>query len=52
MRGKAVLRLCSDNSAMCRFADRQPPPSPDCWSNTITGVYKDKLMLVEYNAWR
>lgn len=47
--GKAVRRLYGDNSGMCSFADRQLFPSSACWSNTVTGVDKDNLMLVEYD---
>ena len=47
--GKAVRRLYGDNSGMCRFSDRQLFPSSACWSNTVTCVDKDNLMLVEYD---
>lgn len=47
--GKAVHRLYGDNSVCVALQIDSFSPSSVCWSNTVTGVDKDNLMLVEYD---
>lgn len=47
---RLVRRIHGDRGGHCRFSDRQWLPSPAPWSNTITSVLKDNLLLVEYDA--
>lgn len=44
---KAVRRIYGDRGH-CRFSDRFLLPAVDGCSNTITGIQKDNLLLVEY----
>lgn len=55
----AVLRVCEQSTPVqcaastviggyCHFSDRNYLPATDGCSNTITGVQKDNLLLVEY----
>lgn len=46
---RAVRRIHGDRGGYCRFSDRQYLPSSDGCSNTITGVQKDNLLLIEYD---
>ena len=45
---RAVRRTYGDRGGHCHFADRNYYPATDGCSNTITGVQKDNLLLVEY----
>jgi hypothetical protein len=45
---KAVRRIYGDRGGHCRFSDRFLLPATDGCSNTITGIQKDNLLLVEY----
>lgn len=45
---KAVRRIYGDRGGYCRFSDRFLLPATDGCSNTITGIQKDNLLLVEY----
>lgn len=45
---KAVRRIYGDRGGHCRFSDRILLPATDGCSNTITGIQKDNLLLVEY----
>lgn len=47
---RAVRSIHGDRGGYCRFADRQWLPSPHPWSNTITGILKDNLLLIEYDV--
>lgn len=45
---RAVRRIYGDRGGYCRFSDRNYLPASDGCSNTITGVQKDNLLIVEY----
>ena len=45
---KSVRRIYGDRGGHCRFSDRFLLPATDGCSNTITGIQKDNLLLVEY----
>ncbi len=45
---KAVRRVYGDRGGHCRFSDRFLLPATDGCSNTITGIQKDNLLLIEY----
>lgn len=47
---KAVRHIYGDVGGHCHFAARQWLPSPNHYSNTLTGVQKDNMLLVEYDA--
>lgn len=46
---KAIRRIFGDRGH-CRFANRYYLPATDGCANTITGVQKDNLLMVEYDA--
>ena len=46
---RAVRRIYGDVGGHCHFHDRNYFPAADGCSNTITGVQKDYLLLVEYD---
>ena len=45
---RAVRRIYGDRGGYCHFSDRNYFPATDGCSNTITGVQKDNLLLIEY----
>lgn len=45
---RAVRRIYGDRGGYCHFSDRNYIPATDGCSNTITGVQKDNLLLIEY----
>lgn len=45
---KVVRRIYGDRGGHCRFSDRYLLPATDGCSNTITGIQKDNLLLIEY----
>ena len=47
---RAVRRIYGDRGGYCHFSDRNYLPATDGCSNTITGVQKDNLLLVEYDT--
>ena len=47
---RAVRRIYGDRGGYCHFSDRNYYPATDGCSNTITGVQKDNLLLVEYDT--
>lgn len=47
-KAKADRRKYGDNSGLCRFADHYLAPADDGCANTITGITKDNLLLIEY----
>lgn len=47
---RAVRRIYGDRGGYCHFSDRNYFPATDGCSNTITGVQKDNLLLIEYDT--
>lgn len=47
---RAVRRIYGDRGGYCHFSDRNYYPATDGCSNTITGVQKDNLLLIEYDT--
>ena len=45
---RAVRRIYGDRGGYCHFSDRNYYPATDGCSNTITGVQKDNLLIIEY----
>ena len=45
---RAMRRIYGDRGGQCRFSDRNYLPATDGCSNTITGIQKDNLLLIEY----
>ena len=45
---KAVRRIYGDGGGYCHFSARMWLPSPNPYANTLTGVQKDNLILIEY----
>ena len=45
---RAVRRIYGDRGGYCHFSDSNYIPATDGCSNTITGVQKDNLLLIEY----
>ena len=45
---RAVRRIYGDRGGYCHFSDRNYLPATDGCSNTITGVQKDNLLIIEY----
>lgn len=45
---RAVRRIYGDRGGYCHFHDRNYFPATDGCSNTITGVQKDNLLIIEY----
>jgi len=46
---RAVRRIYGDRGGHCHFSDRNFLPATDGCSNTITGILKDNLLLIEYD---
>ena len=47
---RAVRCIYGDRGGYCHFSDRNYYPATDGCSNTITGVQKDNLLLIEYDT--
>lgn len=47
---RSVRRIYGDRGGYCHFSDRNYYPATDGCSNTITGVQKDNLLLIEYDT--